>query len=253
VVEPVSPPLTSGTGYALPETEGKIVNFYTMAYVMQAGRGTRRANKLQRVLIDGGSVLNMMPLAVAQQMKLELKPQKEIIMRTAALTFHKIKYYVNLEVIVAGVTSFIHCYCLPGVQSSYTLLLGRRWMKQVRALGNYAKDTYHIHDMAGNRYAVDAEAAPSTIQAEIPQLCTNTNELSTLTDLDSESVDELSVSRNNLCNLLYKRIREQVGAAQSEEEDSEEMSTVDEESESGEYDERKTRKTSPATRCRASW
>ena len=54
---------------------------------------------------------------------------------------------------------------------------------------------------------------------------------------DSESVDELDISRNDLCNLLYKRIREEVAAAQSEEEDSEEMSTVDEESEAGEYDE----------------
>jgi len=90
LVEPVSLPLASGTGYALPETEGKIVNFYTTAYVMQAGRGMRRANKLQRVLVDGGLVLNMMPLAVAQQMKLELKPQKEIIMRTAASMFHEI-------------------------------------------------------------------------------------------------------------------------------------------------------------------
>jgi len=154
---------------------------------------------------------------------------------------------------VAGVTSFIRCYCLPGVQLSYTLLLGRRWMKQVRALGDYAKDMYHIHDMAGNRYAVDAEAAPSTIQAEIPQLCTNTNELLTLTDLDRESVDELSVSRNDLCNLLYKRIREQVAAAQSEEGIPRKCLRLTKSPSPVNTMKRKTQKMSPATRCRASW
>jgi hypothetical protein len=118
---------------------------------------------------------------------------------------------VDLEVTVAGVTASIRCYCLPGTyaRSSYTLLLGRRWMKQVQAIGDYAKDTYHIHDMAGYCYPVEATITSSDVQAEIPQMCTNTH-VDTAPSWDEESVDELRLSRNDLCKKLYQKIREQV-------------------------------------------
>jgi len=137
LVEPISSKGQSGkTGHALPEAVGRIVNFYTTAQVMQSEG--QHSCTLKRALVDGGSVLNMMPLSLARRMDLTLKPQSEVVMKTAASTFHEIKYYVDLEVTVAGVTASIRCYCLPGTysRSSYTLLLGRRWMKQVQALGD---------------------------------------------------------------------------------------------------------------------
>jgi len=140
-------------------------------------------------------------------------------MRTAASTYHEIEYYVNLDVTVAGVTASIRCYCLldQDTRISYTLLLGRRWMKQVWALGDYDKETYHIHDMAGYRYAVDATIAALDIQAEVPQICANTHS-APVQAWDEESVIELKLSWKDLCEKLHRRIYKQVIDAKTERE-----------------------------------
>jgi len=144
--------ISGPSGKALPEAIGRIVNFYMTANVMQSGRGYPLAT-LKRVLVDEGSVLNMMPLSLARKMGFTLQPQTKVVMRTAASTYHEIEYYVNLDITVAGIIASIRCYCLPDLDTriAYTLLLGCRWMKQVPALGDYDKETYHIHDMAGYR------------------------------------------------------------------------------------------------------
>jgi len=124
--EPVFPADRSGTvGKPWPESVGGIVNFYTTAQVTEVG-GNDHAGILKCVLVDRGSVLNMMPLSLARRMDLVLHPQTDVVMKTAASTFNEIKYYVNLDVTVSGVTTSIQCYCLPeqGGRSSYTLLLG---------------------------------------------------------------------------------------------------------------------------------
>jgi len=111
---------------------GRIVNFYTNAWVTEAG-GNHPAGILKHVLVDGGSVLNMISLSLARRIDLILRPQTDVVRKTAASTFHEIKYYVNLDVTGSGVAASIHCYCLPEQvgRSSYMLLLGQRWMKQI--------------------------------------------------------------------------------------------------------------------------
>jgi len=141
LTEPVFLADRSGTvGKALAESVGSIVNFYTTARVTEAG-GNHPAGILKRVLVDGGSVLNMMSLSLGRWMDLILRPQTNVVMKTAASTFHEIKYYMNHDVTVSGVTASIRCCCLPeqGGRSSYTLHLGRRWMKQVQALEDYRR------------------------------------------------------------------------------------------------------------------
>jgi len=78
-------------GHTLLEAVGRVVNFYTLARVTQSGGGHPSAT-LKKVLVDGGSVLNMMPLSLARKMRLTLRPQREVVMKTAASTFHEIKY-----------------------------------------------------------------------------------------------------------------------------------------------------------------
>jgi len=63
--------------------------------------------------------------------------------------------------------------------------------------------------MAGYRYPVEATITSSDVQAEIPQMCTNTH-ADTAQSWDEESVDELRLSRNDLCKKLYQKIRDQV-------------------------------------------
>ena len=240
-VEPVSSADRSQrVGCALPESGGRIVNFYTTARVTQPG-GRLPPCTLKRVLVDGGSVLNMMPLSLARRMALTLVPQKEIVMKTAASTFHEIKYYVNLTVTVAGVTATIRCYCLPetGGSSSYTMLLGRRWMKQVQALGDYSNDTYHIHDMAGYRYKLESSSVSIKDKKDIPRLCTVIQDPGMdRSSWDRESANELKMSRNDLCEKLYQKIKEQVtGTETKTDEDIDDTEVSDADSESSETDE----------------
>jgi len=63
-------------------------------------------------------------------------------------------------------------------------------MKQVWTLGDYNKETYHIHDMAGYQYAVDATITALDIPAKVPQMCTNTHSVP-VPSWDEESVIEL--------------------------------------------------------------
>jgi len=229
-------------GCALPESGGRIVNFYTAAPVTQPGSKLPPCT-LKRVLVYGGSVLNMMPLSLARRMALTLVPQKEIVMKTAASTFHEIKYYVNLTVTVADVTATIRCYCLPetGGSSSYTLLLGRRWMKQVQALGDYSNDTYHIHDMAGYRYKLEASEVSLKVKKDIPRLCTFVQDSGMdRSSWDRESANELKMSRNDLCKKLYQKIKAQVTETETEtdsEDDSDETDAFDADSEPSDADE----------------
>ena len=73
--EPVSRP----SGRAMPEAIEKIVNFYTTARVTQSV-GRHPSATLKKVLVDGCSVLNMIPLSLARKMMFTLRLQTEIVM-----------------------------------------------------------------------------------------------------------------------------------------------------------------------------
>jgi len=208
-----------GRGKAAPETPTKITNFYTVAKVNQHGPETNpKIFQVSKVLIDGGSVLNMIPLHLARQMGLKLIDQNEVLMRTAASTYHSINHYVMMDISIAGVSATIRCYCLPS-RPSYSILLGRRWMKQVRAIGDYADDSYCIYDLAGLRYIVPSNPTPTNIRDEIPVLCINT--CSEPKVLDEETCQDLEVPEEEVCRRLYRTIRYQAESdADVEEEDS---------------------------------
>ena len=115
-------------------------------------------------------------------------------------------------------------------------------MKQVRGLGDYDKETYDIHDMAGYWYAVDATIAALDIQAEVPQICANTHS-APVQFWDEESVIELKLSRNDLCEKLHQTIFEQVIDAKTESEtgtetDSETTESADERASAFDADEK---------------
>jgi hypothetical protein len=185
--------VAEGRGQAFPEPTGAIANFYTVAHVAQTPSiGNIQWFQILLTLIDGGSVLNMITLALALRMQLTLVPQDEVSMRTAASTVHPIEFYALIDIEIAGVVASIKCYVLPAsIRPSYSILLGRRWMKQVRALGDYANDRYCIHDMAGKQYVLTPHPTPDDIREEIPTLCVN--HAATTKSLDEETVSELSV------------------------------------------------------------
>jgi hypothetical protein len=184
----------AGKGKALPEPTASVANFYTIACISQPSSSTASGKpqwfRIMRTLIDGGSVLNMITSVLASKMKLTMIPQDEVSMRTAASTVHPIEFYVLIDIEIAGVIASIKCYVLPeSISPSYSVLLGRRWMKQVRALGDYANDRYCIHDMAGIQYVLFPHQTPDDIRDEIPTLCVN--QAATVKTLDEETISEL--------------------------------------------------------------
>jgi len=103
-----------GYGKAAPETSTKITNFYTMAKVNQHGpESNLKVFQVSKILIDGGSVLNIIPLHLARQMGLKLIDQNEVVMRTATSTYYSINYYIMMDISIAGVSATIRCYCPP--------------------------------------------------------------------------------------------------------------------------------------------
>jgi len=82
-------PIWPGVGHkkAAPETQSRMTNFYTGAKVNQhSPEPSPKVFQVSNVLINGGSVLNMIPLHLTQVMGLKLNDQNEVLMRTAAST-----------------------------------------------------------------------------------------------------------------------------------------------------------------------
>lgn len=122
-----------------------ITNFHTEAKVWQDSEDAPLMFVISKVLIDGGAVLNMIPLYVAKQLNLTLHRQNEVMMRSATGQHHFCDYYVDVSVEIADVVSKVRCFTLPEqFRPSYGLLLGRKWMKDVKAVGDYEHETYVI-------------------------------------------------------------------------------------------------------------
>ena len=103
--------------------EEPCVNFYTVASVRCGGQWFR----VERTLIDAGSVVNLASHSVLERMGMPLLPAYDLKIRTATSTLTIIKYYSDLDVTRAGVTARIRVYAIPReITLSYGLLLSRR-------------------------------------------------------------------------------------------------------------------------------
>ena len=131
----------------LPEPKIKFFNFHTDGEIITYPSQGRERKKcyLDKILIDGGAVVNSMPEEVAKKLGLSLTDNNDILIRTATNEVRSVKYCTTCDVCIAGVTATITVYVLD-IPQSYSLLLGRRWLYQVRAIGDYAAHSYTIYD-----------------------------------------------------------------------------------------------------------
>ena len=127
---------------ALPEPTEEIHNFHTSGQV--------NGRTLQDVLIDGGSVVNLIPDRVARELRVIYRQNSDLQIRMATGDIWPIHYYALFEVTIAGVTAQVRAYIIAK-STTYTLLLGRRWLKQVKAKGDYKMNTYEIEGNDGIR------------------------------------------------------------------------------------------------------
>lgn len=130
----------------LSEPTGDMMNFYTEGEIYTEKVKTPR--HITRILVDGGSVTNLVSDDVAREFSLPRCPNDSFDIRTVSGQLIPMRYFTRFYLTIAGVTAQVKAYIIPG-KSTYNLLLGRRWMKQVRAGGNYEQGTYEIRGADG--------------------------------------------------------------------------------------------------------
>jgi hypothetical protein len=209
----VARPTAMGIGRALPEDSSAVSNFYTVGCInvvpCQTGQDIT-VYSIAKILVDSGSVLNLMPEYFARHLGFHLSPTKSLMMRTAAAEVSVIQWYVDVDIEIAGVISTSRVYCVPApARPSYTLLLGRKWMKQVRAIGNYETGTYIIRDSLGKEYTVTAQAAPASVRAEVPVLSMCQEISDDDDDLDEETRLELALGPEGYADALLRQVEEE--------------------------------------------
>ena len=89
---------------ALQEPTEEVYNFHTIAQV--------NGRTLQNVLIDGGSVVNLIPDRVARELRLIYRQNNDLQIRTATGDIWPIHYYTLFEVTIAGVTAQVRAYII---------------------------------------------------------------------------------------------------------------------------------------------
>ena len=104
--------------------EEPCLNFFTKA-VIRAGN---RKFEVEKALIDAGSVINLASQSILESMGATLYPVFDLTIRTATSALTTIRYFTELDVIVAGIQAKIRIYAIPReFNLSYGLLLSRRW------------------------------------------------------------------------------------------------------------------------------
>jgi hypothetical protein len=142
----------------------------------------------------------------------------DLSIRTATSVLTPIRYYSDVYVTVAGVTTKIRIHALPReLNLSYGLLLGRRWLKAVHAKGDYEKDTYAIADDPNGQYwEVQREITKGKQAKEIPRVQAMSAE-GRKPSLDEESMSELE--EDSWLEQIIKETSMRMGYSDSDMED----------------------------------
>lgn len=185
------------------EDEGPVVNFYTDGKVrvpgMPAGFFT-----VKKILVDAGSVVNLMPESIADEMRLRKERGPGFNIKTADGGLAPISSVVSFDLNVAGVTARITCHLVPGLRTpSYSILLSRRWLRQCQARGDYRLDTYVIKDKKGNEFLVPAVRGG---HEESPRIFISAE--STRIEIDDEMAEDIEEGDDTMSAIVERISRE---------------------------------------------
>jgi hypothetical protein len=92
------------------------------------------------------------------------------------------------------------------VLSLMPLWLGRRWLKQVQAIGDFKTDIYYMHDTIGNKYAVTAEK--TQIREQTLEVCLESKQSPTIS-FDQDEIDEIDVGLDGYINKMVAVVETQ--------------------------------------------
>ena len=150
-----------------PDWKVPCINFFTSAVL----RVDKKSFKVDKVMIDPGSVVNLASIGVLEMIGTPLYPVNDLTIRTATSALTRIRYYSDVDTVVAGVKARIRIYAMPREFTLfYGLLLSRRWLRKVRARGNYERDTYIIADGSGEFREVPRYYEGGANAVEIPRV-----------------------------------------------------------------------------------
>ena len=111
-----------------PDWKVPCVNFFTSANLQVNGKRF----EIGKVMIDPGSVVNLASIEVLEKIGTPLHPVEDLTIRTATSALTRIRYYSDVDTIVAGVKTKIRIYAMPReFILFYGLLLSRRWLRKV--------------------------------------------------------------------------------------------------------------------------
>lgn len=136
-----------------PPITQRIDNFYT-AVTVHLPAGKRAV--VRGTLVDGGAMVGIAGESVIKALGLPRQPTPPLFMKSVTDEIVALEYRVNLLFEVAGVLSLHTVYVGPP-DATFTLILGRRWLSQVKAVGDYQKETYSIEAADGFRAQLPRE------------------------------------------------------------------------------------------------
>lgn len=187
----------------LPEPTIRVFNFHTNGAVWSVwGQGT--GYRIGKILIDGGAVVNLMPEKVARKLGLTLQENDDIVIRTATNEIRSIRYCTFFDIDIAGVVAHIRAYVMD-IPQSYSLLLGRKWLYQVKAIGDYARNIYTIHDTEGYPHIIAAAFDPINDSPEVMLNPQKQGEQSELTEWEREGIN---LGRDRMQAIITKLVED---------------------------------------------
>ncbi|RYC63902.1 hypothetical protein CHU98_g2314 [Xylaria longipes] len=145
---------------------------------------------LRRVLVDSGSLVELMSAAMAE--KLGLMPLlikgPALYLRVADDSASPITHFVKFPLVVGGILSIITAY-VAGSSKSYDLLLGKGWLRRNQAVIDFHKDQMTLKGKQGHTFVVSLEPAERPKQKVITLLPDNEDLYDDQIGSDSESTD----------------------------------------------------------------
>lgn len=89
-----------------------------------------------------------------------------MVIKVANGAHQRLLGYARFKITVAGVPKIVEAFIVPG-DTSYSLILGRPWLRSVKAVGIYEHDQYWIEDSYGLHHELEVSAKAEIKAPEI--------------------------------------------------------------------------------------
>ena len=89
-----------------------------------------------------------------------------MIIKVANGAYQKLLEFTRFMMDVAGVKKVIEAFIVPG-ETSYSFILGRPWLRSVKAIGLYENDEYWIQDQFGQHYQLEVSGKANVTAPEV--------------------------------------------------------------------------------------